>query len=257
VPDFGAAVAEQRKRSKVVPALAAIVVLGGLVWITGLGQDLWSRFESGDAVADAASTPEATADDTALAAVEPETPTSDAEPDPEAAAETSSGGALAEPAAATGDATGQAAMGDDMGDDTDAATEDDDIVIDDEPEEPTPAEDLDAAVALADALASRKVREVRRLYLTERLGDDTTTWVIARKRCLGHEIDGVGGWRLAHRRELMLAGSIGLLGSGTYWSYTAVPEDPDFAFAFDTKQRDLVEFLKQEATGAVVCVRER
>lgn len=115
----------------------------------------------------------------------------------------------------------------------------------------------EAAAAILDAAAGRyRVKMVGEMWVSQRQ-KGTTTWMGAIQACRDFELDGVAGWRIPFRRELKLLGAVGALPDGTYWSRSLSETDDDYVFVYETSDRRLVEWLKQEPTGAVVCVRSR
>lgn len=109
---------------------------------------------------------------------------------------------------------------------------------------------------LAEAVAQYRVLDIQHLYVTRRRGN-ATSWADARARCQALTIDGVDGWRLPWRRELKLIGVATRLGNGTYWSHSVPDGQPDSAYVYDVRTRELSLFLKQEPTGEVICVKPR
>jgi hypothetical protein len=169
--------------------------------------------------------------------------------------------------------------GDDAAPDHEGPTVPGPETADDRPQDETPAQETDSALAQDDAASSaardattqassrdeaalasaadaRKIKRSTRLWVA-RLGDATVDWMAADRACRDHEVDGVGGWRLAHRRELKALGVSRVLGPGVFWSKTELEDDPEFAYVFHGQQLDLITFLKKEPTAKVVCVRVR
>ena len=85
---------------------------------------------------------------------------------------------------------------------------------------------------------------------------NAVTWSAARRACIDYEIDGVGGFRLPYRRELVGVDVAGYLGEGPHWSRTAADDDVQSAYVLHPSTGQLTIWLKAEAASAV-CVRSK
>ncbi|MEX1368671.1 MAG: hypothetical protein AB1Z98_36420 [Nannocystaceae bacterium] len=109
---------------------------------------------------------------------------------------------------------------------------------------------------LAAAADERRIVMLKTLFVSRNQGE-STTWFGGNQRCGALEVDGIGGWRLPHRREMKLINVVLSLPRGVYWTYTVPDEDRRAAYVLDTDTNGLSLFLKQEPTGEVLCVRRR
>lgn len=109
--------------------------------------------------------------------------------------------------------------------------------------------------ALADAIASRRIRVTDRLYLSTTRAT-AATWSGARATCEALAIDGVDGFRLPHRRELQMLSITRLVREGPHWSRTVPDDDTESAYVLHASTGQLVVWSKDEA-ASVVCVRPR
>jgi len=124
-----------------------------------------------------------------------------------------------------------------------------------EPEEPdAPTTRSDEAV-LSAAAARRRLYTTQQLYVTP-MQDTAVSWAMARHLCAQYSIDGVGGFRLPYRRELLAAHIGGWLGDAPHWSRTIAEDDPSSAYVLHPSTGQLTIWLKDEA-AAVVCVHKR
>ncbi len=85
---------------------------------------------------------------------------------------------------------------------------------------------------------------------------DATTWSAARTFCNALEVDGVGGFRLPHRRELQAVDVAGYLRAAPHWSRTTPDDDRESAYVLHPSTGQLTVWYKQES-AAVICVRPR
>ncbi len=149
---------------------------------------------------------------------------------------------------------------DDGGDDPTAtdtpATTDTPTTTDTPPPSTDPAELTSDEQTLAKAAKEHRLSMLKTLFTTRRQGP-STTWQGGRLRCADFQVDGVGGWRLPHRREMRLINAVLPLPAGIYWTKTVPKDDRDAAYVLDTSGGGLSLFLKAEPTGDVVCVRRR
>jgi hypothetical protein len=255
--DFGGAITASNSTGRRLGIAGVVVAAAAAVWFTGLGPDLLARFGSDR--------------DGTVSTTRPDVESAEA-----SAVATRSEVA---PARAVGSDAAHLEEHDVAKTDRDEAggsptLDESPPALDDEPSgealaatnETPPVDDEAQAITRDDAgeapghvvlerwVAENRLRKVRNLYVSSRQGEQTT-WNGARQRCRQLQIAGVEGWRLAHRRELKLLDVAGYLATGlTYWSYTKVDDDPAAAYALDTKTRSLVQYLKQEPTGDVICV---
>lgn len=109
---------------------------------------------------------------------------------------------------------------------------------------------------LAKAVDERRIVMLKTLFVSRRQGE-ATSWSGGMQRCGAFEVDGVGGWRLPHRREMKAINVSLPLPRGIYWTYTVPKDDRKAAYVLDTDTNGLSLFLKQEPTGEVLCVRRR
>lgn len=145
-----------------------------------------------------------------------------------------------------------------------------------------PADDRAPAPPEADARATKTVaapldaaaleraeRAAARLRAAVREGrvaaiDGAFAWIDAGERawedaaavCRDADVDGVRHWSLASRDALQQLARAGKLPAGVYWT-RAHARDPDAAYAYDTRRRRAVVWLKQEPNGGVVCTVPR
>ena len=126
--------------------------------------------------------------------------------------------------------------------------------IDDRTSEPGDARADEAR--LREARGKYELRDSQDFWVTLEL-EPTTDWETANERCATYRFDGIGGWRLPWRRELKLLGAIERVNRGQFWSRSPGKDDDDFAYVYDADQRELVEWLKAEPTGSVVCIRDK
>lgn len=112
-----------------------------------------------------------------------------------------------------------------------------------------------AIPALVAAVAAHRLRETDTLWVTA-TSAAPRTWAEARKRCGALEYDGVGGFRLPHRRELQLLDAIGLLPDEPHWSRTVPDDDKASAWVLHPSTGALTAWLNDEP-AASVCVRAR
>jgi hypothetical protein len=262
-PSFGDAIATSSARPRRIGiALVGLAALGA-VWITGLGEDLLARFGSdqghGTVSANRSAAAEPVADEAEAEAereiapartvgVDPREETLEAAqpPEPEPASDEEAPPELDDAALAAADADEP---------ENEAPTEPVAVQADEgESPDADPKPEAGGHEALEQWVEENRLRKVRNLYVSARQGE-RTTWDNARNRCRQLQVAGVEGWRLAHRRELKLLDVAGFLVAGrTYWSHTRVPDDPEAAYALDSSSRGLVQYLRQEPTGDVICV---
>ena len=117
----------------------------------------------------------------------------------------------------------------------------------------TPAE---TEALLGTAISKREVLVTDRL-LVVREQTKVGGWGGANRRCSQMKINGVGGWRLPFRRELVLLGAVGIANSGVYWSRSFDRDDAQFVFVYDSAKRRLKTWLRLEKNGKSICVRKR
>lgn len=120
---------------------------------------------------------------------------------------------------------------------------------------PAPSAASPASTALAAAVDARRLRVTDTLYVTGPRGSGGS-WQSARAICDAFEIDGVGGFRLPHRRELQALDVLGLLRDEPHWSRTVPDDDSESAYVLHPSTGQLTVWFKEE-TAATVCVRPR
>jgi hypothetical protein len=109
--------------------------------------------------------------------------------------------------------------------------------------------------ALKKALARRRLHETVSMYVSTTLAN-AVSWSTARRLCEDLEVEGVGGFRLPYRRELVGVDVAGYLGSGPHWSRTVADDDVHSAYVLHPSTGELSIWLKAEA-ASVVCIRRK
>ncbi len=122
--------------------------------------------------------------------------------------------------------------------------------------EPPPSDGGASDQAKLAALAGRhRLWTTQDLYVTP-LQAGSVSWAHARAMCDRLVIDGVGAFRLPHRRELQAAHVGGFLRERPHWSRTVPEDDRESAYVVHASTGQLSTLDKGDA-AAVVCVHDR
>lgn len=114
------------------------------------------------------------------------------------------------------------------------------------------ASQLDAAIAVA--IADGRLQELGELLVSSS-GSETMTWDEAVGRCRRRKVEGMKGWRLPSKGQLVKLRKAKLLSGGTYWSRSVVGGDE--AYAYDGGSGRMNVWLKMEPNARALCVRKR
>lgn len=112
-----------------------------------------------------------------------------------------------------------------------------------------------AAIRLRPAIAEGRVSVAGDLFVV--VEPNERAWASATTVCKELSIDGVSSWKLASRSEVRSLDRSGVLPQGAYWTRNQSSRDVEAAYAYDTRQRRSVLWLKQEPNGTAVCIQPR
>ncbi len=188
------------------------------------------------------------------------------EPEPRVVAATAATTDEPQPAAATGNETGEpaldgeAASPDETGGEeaSNEETGNDEIIESGHGDGgklvPPPPHTEDDDDSLGAAIAAGRVHEAGEL-LVVLTGPSTVTWEEAATRCSRRKVAGLTRWRLATMGQLNALRRANVLTYGSFWSRSAVGTDE--VLVLDAASGRTNRWLKIEPTGRVVCVHAR
>ncbi len=111
---------------------------------------------------------------------------------------------------------------------------------------------LDAAIEAA--IADGRLEALDQMLIS-RAGAGTMTWDDAAARCRRRKVDGLRGWKLPSKGQLIKMRKAKLLLGGSYWSRSVVGGDE--VYALDVSSGRMNVWLKMEPNARALCVRKR
>lgn len=124
------------------------------------------------------------------------------------------------------------------------------------PSATVPPAPVDAEALRVDrAVEAGRLRQIGNLLLAASR-DEAMTWQLAEDYCQRRRVEELDGWRLPSRAEVRRLAAAAVVRVGTYWTRTS-GEQADEAFAYDATTAQMHRYLKMEAIGRPLCIRDR